>query len=263
MAGKTGGVQAVSRALELLKLLGSTGEGWRVSDLSNAAGLAVSTTHRLLTTLEQSGFAHFEPRSLEWHVGREAFAVGAGYVQRQGYVAPALIYLRRLRDATKETTNLGHIEDGHLVTLSQVESREIIRAISPPGGRVPATCSAMGKALLATWPDDQIAGFCNRHGFPSMTPRSLRDQAGLMAQITRIRKRRYAVDDEEHTRGLRCIAAPVWGPHGEAVCAISISAMALRMTEDRRNHMAQKVVDAAAGLTARIGGTFPVSGRGE
>ncbi|WP_102224982.1 IclR family transcriptional regulator [Acidimangrovimonas sediminis] len=254
---KAEGVQAVSRALELLKLLGAGAEGQRVSDLAARAGLAVSTTHRLLTTLEQSGFAHFERASAEWHVGREAFAVGASYFQKRGYLGPALTYLRRLRDETRETANLGHLEDGQLVTLSQVESREIIRAISPPGGRVPATCSAMGKALLATWPDDQIAEFCTRHGFPTMTPRSLCGLPALMDQIAEIRTRRFAIDNEEHERGLRCIAAPVWGPEGEAVCAISVSAMAMRLTQDRIARTATKVVEAAAALTERIHGRAP------
>ncbi|SDG08131.1 transcriptional regulator, IclR family [Celeribacter baekdonensis] len=251
---KTGGVQAVSRALGLLKRLGAATEGQRVSDLAAQAGLAVSTTHRLLTTLEHSGFAHFEPTTSKWHVGHEAFAVGASYVQKRSYVAPALTYLRRLRDETRETANLGHLDDGHLVTLSQVESREIMRAISPPGGRVPATCSAMGKALLATWPDAQIAEFCDRHGFPTMTPRSVDDLPALMDQIKHIRAQGYAVDNEEHARGLRCLAAPVWGPDGDAVCAISVSAMMMRLTGELTKVVARRVVTAASELTEKIGG---------
>ncbi len=257
--GKAGGVQAVTRALTLLRLLGGGSEGQRVTDLAQEAGLAVSTTHRLLTTLEQAGFAHFDPTGATWHVGREAFAVGAGYLQRRSYVAPALTYLRRLRDDTRETANLGHLEDGQLVTLHQVESREIMRAISPPGGRVPATCSAMGKALLATWPDAQIAEFCARHGVLTMTPRSVSTEAELHRQIGTIRARGYAVDDEEHARGLRCVAAAVRGPDGEAVCAISVSAMAVRLGDDRVEEVARRVIAAAEALTHRIGGA-PAAG---
>ncbi|WP_286189915.1 helix-turn-helix domain-containing protein [Roseobacter sp. TSBP12] len=137
-----------------------------MSDLAVQAGLAVSTTHRLLTTLEHSGFAHFEPTTSKWHVGHEAFAVGASYVQKRSYVAPALTYLRRLRDETRETANLGHLDDGHLVTLSQVESREIMRAISPPGGRCPRPARRWGKRFWRLGPMPRSPNFATGTGSP-------------------------------------------------------------------------------------------------
>ena len=125
------GVQSVVRALTLLRLMAQGEGGTRLSDLARAAGLPVSTAHRLLTTLEQQGFAQFEPAASAWHVGRETFSTGMAYGRRLSFVAPALPMLRRLRDATRETANLGILDDDHLVTVSQVESREIRRALSP------------------------------------------------------------------------------------------------------------------------------------
>lgn len=107
MVGARGEVQSVARALTLLRLLGGIEDGARVSTLAREAGLAVSTAHRLLTTLEEHGFAQFDPDGALWHVGREAYAVGAAFGRRRNYVAPALPHLRRLRDATRETANLG------------------------------------------------------------------------------------------------------------------------------------------------------------
>lgn len=126
------GVQSVVRALSLLRLMAQGEGGARLSDLARAAGLPVSTAHRLLTTLEQQGFAQFDPPASAWHVGRDAFSTGMAYGRRLSFVAPALPLLRRLRDATRETANLGILDDDHLVTVSQVESREIRRALSPP-----------------------------------------------------------------------------------------------------------------------------------
>jgi len=253
MTEKSGDVQSVSRALDLLTRLGSSDEGQRLSDLARATGLAVSTTHRLLTTMQQSGFVSFDPLRSEWHVGREAFAAGAAYVQRRDFVAPAMAFLRRLRDESRETANLGILEDGQLVTLAQVESREITRAISPPGGRVAATCSAMGKALLATWSDEQIALFCKRNGFRKLTPKSHRSLASLMADIRLIRKRGYAVDDEEHVAGLRCVAAVVAAEGSDAICAISVSGLANRLTSTRASVVAGRVVAAARDFAEKIG----------
>lgn len=251
------GVQSVARALSLMRLLAQEDGGSRLSDVARAAGLPVSTAHRLLTTLEQQGFAQFEPASSLWHVGRDAFTVGLAYGRRLSFVAPALPLLRRLRDATRETANLGILDDDHLVTVSQVESREIRRALSPPGRRVPVFSSAMGKAILATWRDQEVLALADRAGLPPLTTKSLRSREAALAEIARTRARGWALDDEEFNLGMRCLAAVVWSPQGEAACAISISGAAVRLTEDRLEPLGRLVAQAAEELTGVLGGVAP------
>ena len=251
------GVQSVARALSLMRLLAQEDGGSRLSDVARAAGLPVSTAHRLLTTLEQQGFAQFEPASSLWHVGRDAFTVGLAYGRRLSFVAPALPLLRRLRDATRETANLGILDDDHLVTVSQVESREIRRALSPPGRRVSVFSSAMGKAILATWRDQEVLALADRAGLPPLTTKSLRSREAALAEIARTRARGWALDDEEFNLGMRCLAAVVWSPQGEAACAISISGAAVRLTEDRLEPLGALVAQAAEELTGVLGGVAP------
>ena len=134
-------VRSVERALSLLEVLGEREEGFRLTDLATETGLSHSTVHRLLTTLEARRFIEFDRTENVWHVGRQAFAVGSAFVRQRNFVASALPFLRRLRDQTRETTNLGVIDDGEVVVLTQVESREIMRAITRVGGRVPMVTS--------------------------------------------------------------------------------------------------------------------------
>ncbi|WP_108662124.1 IclR family transcriptional regulator [Acuticoccus kandeliae] len=253
-AAEGSSVQSVSRALTLLTMLGRADGGIRVTTLAREAGLPISTTHRLLTTLELHGYAQFAPDTALWSVGREAFAAGAGFGRRRTFVAPALPFLRRLRDETRETANLGVLEDEAIVTVSQVESREIMRAISPPGGAVPPFSSGMGKAIISTWPDAEIRDLVARLGLPAMTANSLRSEAAVLADIAATRARGYAVDEEEYLVGLRCIAAPVFAPNGEAVCAISVSGLALRLTPARIPVIGERVSAAARALTVALGG---------
>lgn len=250
------GVQSVDRALTLLSLLGAEDEGLRLTDLARGAGLAPSTVHRLLTTLQERGFAQFDDRSGRWHIGRQAFAVGSAYLRRQNFVAPALPTLRRLRDLTRETANLGVLDGAEVVTLHQAESREIVRAISPVGGRAPWICSGMGKAIVATWPDEAIVALAHK-GMRPMTPRSLTTIPALQQDVARIRQRGFAVDDEEFVPGLRCVAAVVWNPQGEPACAISVSANAGRLPDARLPEFGALVRDAARDLTRVLGGQAP------
>src|ERR1700716_660423 len=109
---KDGGVQSVDRALLIIELLAEDDEGYRLTDLAERTGLSPSTVHRLLTTMEERRFVQFDASDGMWHVGRQSFSVGAAFIRRRNFVAQALPFLRRLRDETRETVNLGVADEG-------------------------------------------------------------------------------------------------------------------------------------------------------
>lgn len=244
-------VRAVDRALQVLELLAAEGPA-RLSDIARQAGLPVSTTHRLLVTMQQRGFVQPEPEAGAWAVGRKAFAVGAAFSSRHSFLAPAIHSLRRLRDATRETANMGTIISGEVSIVAQSESREITRAIAAPGARTPVVLSAMGKAIIATWPDEAVDALVDAHGFRIMTSRSIRDADSLKAELALIRDRGFAVDDEEFVTGIRCVAAVVRDPTGEPNCAISVSGLATRLPETRVPAIARQVMDHASELSRKL-----------
>lgn len=254
MEKPTGIVQSVDRSLVLMELLAAYPEGARLTLLAKQAELAPSTAHRLLTTLERRGFTQFDPNNAHWVIGHKAFAVGIAFTRWQNFIAAAMPFLRRLRDHSHETANLGILEDGEIITVAQVESREIIRAIATPGGRAPVLSSGMGKAILATWPDEAIETFIARHGLLPKTRHSLRTPEEVRAEIATIRTQGFACDNEEFTYGMRCVAAVVWDPYGEPVGAISISALASRLTPNGMEAMGQTVLAVALELTSVMGG---------
>ena len=256
---KSGSVQSVDRALALLEALGEDEEGYRLTDLAIRTGLSPSTAHRLLATLEQRRFVAFDPSDNTWHVGRQTFSVGSAFVRRRNFVAPALPFLRKLRDLTHETANMGVADEGEVVVLTQVESREIMRAITRVGGRAPMVASGLGKAILATYSNDEVAAIIKRHGMPRLTPRSVLRAGELRGVLDAVRSQGYAVDDEEFLTGLRCVAAAVYNDQGEAMAAISVSGLAARVPERRVSELGRLVRDVARELTLALGGRAPGS----
>jgi IclR family acetate operon transcriptional repressor len=254
-----GSVQSLDRALYLLELLAEDDEGYRLSDLAERAGLPASTTHRLLTTLEQRRFVQFDREQNLWHVGVQCFAVGATFLRRRNVVAQALPFMRRLRDEAGETVNLGVADEGEVVFLNQVESREVMRAITRPGGRAPMHCSGLGKALLAAMPDSAVAEVLRTRGLARLTSRSIGRPAQLKAALETVRRTGYAVDDEEHAVGLRCVAAAVYDEHGTALGAISCSGPAARIPDRRVLDLGRLVRSTADEITAAIGGRPPAA----
>ncbi len=250
-------VQSVDRAMSLLEALAEEDEGCRLIDLANRTNLSSSTAHRLLTTLQRRHFVQFDPSEGVWHIGRQSFVVGAGFVRRRNYVATALPFLRRLRDMTRETANLGLTEDGDIVVVSQAESREIMRAITRVGGRVPMANSAMGKAMLATFPPEEVATSVAIRGMHRYTPHSIQRMSALKVELEAVRANGYAVDNEEYQVGLRCIAAAVYNSHSEPLCAVSVSGLSARLTDDRVEPIGEVVARIARELTTALGGLPP------
>jgi IclR family acetate operon transcriptional repressor len=254
---KSGAVQSVDRAMLLLEALGEDEEGYRLTDLAIRTGLSPSTAHRLLTTLEKRRFVAFNPSDNMWHIGRQSFAIGSAFVRRRNFVAPALPFLRRLRDLTHETANLGIVEEGEVIVLTQVESREIMRAITRVGGRAPMVTSGIGKAILATYPDADVVAIIQRHGMKRLTPKSVVRAGELRDALDTIRRDGYAVDDQEFLMGLRCVAAVVYNDQAEALAAISVSGLASRVPPERVPELGRLVRETARELTLALGGRLP------
>lgn len=253
------GVQSVDRALSIIETLAEDDEGYRLSDLAIRTGLSTSTVHRLLATLENRRFVQFDRSQSKWHVGARCFTVGATFARRRNFAAQAIPYLRRLRDLTRETANLAVVDDEFIVVLTRMESREIMRSLTKLGGRVAMVASGVGKAVLATYSNDDVSAIIHHHGMPRLTEKSIVRPGELFKELEKIRLQGYAVDDEEACMGLRCVAAVVYNDCAEPLAAISVSGMTARLTDERLPQLGQTVREVAAELTAALGGVMPAA----
>jgi IclR family transcriptional regulator, acetate operon repressor len=256
---RDGGVQSVDRALLIIETLAEDDEGYRLSDLAVRTGLSTSTAHRLLATLEKRRFVQFDRYQSKWHVGAQSFTVGATFARRRNFTAQAMPYLRKLRDQSRETANLAVVDDESIIVLTRMESREIMRSLTKVGGRVAMVASGVGKAVLATYSDEDVNAIIRRQGMPRLTEKSIVRPGELFRELQAIRRQGYAVDDEEARIGLRCVAAVVYNDCGEPLAAISVSGMTSRVTDDRLPALGRTVREVAAELTAALGGVMPVT----
>jgi IclR family acetate operon transcriptional repressor len=254
---RDGGVQSVDRALLIIETLAEDDEGYRLTDLAVRTGLPASTVHRLLTTLEKRRFVQFDRDDSLWHIGAKSFAVGSTFVRRRNFVTEALPYLRKLRDQTRETANLAVVDDGAMIVLTRVESREITRSVTKVGGRVPMVASGLGKALLSTYSERDVFAIIQRDGMPRLTSKSIVRAGELCKSLHDIRRQGYSVDDEEAMVGLRCVSAVVYDDCSEPLAAISVSGKTARVPNDRLPILGKLVQEVAAELTKAMGGIMP------
>ncbi|KGJ04034.1 transcriptional regulator, IclR family [Paracoccus halophilus] len=258
-SGDSGGVRALDRALDVLDAIAGA-SGLTLTEIAQRLALAPSTVHRVLVTLEGRGVAEIDEVTQTWHVGPTAFRHGSAFMRRTGLVERARPVLRRLMEATGETANLGILNGEAVLFLSQAETHETIRAFFPPGTRSPLHASGIGKALLAHKPRREVEMVLDEMVLERFTPMTLCDRQALLDDLGTIRLRGYSLDNEERTPGMRCIAAPIFDPVGEAAAGISVSGPVLRMTDARLPAISEAVLRAARELSfgTAAGGDHPV-----
>lgn len=255
----TGQVRSLTRALSLLTHLAKCGDGMSLTELSEAAGLPPSTTHRLLTTLESERFVRPDPQGGLWRIGVAAFYVGAAFARSRDRLSLARPYLRRLMEMTGETSNLFVESDGEAICIGQIESRHAMRAITGVGGRVLMHTSGAGKALLAFMEAPRRQRVLSSMPLARITERTITSRAELERVLDEVRAVGFATDDEEHALGLRCVAAPIFNEFGDAVAAISISGPSARIPAERLLSLGRMTAQAANEATRDFGGQVPVA----
>lgn len=247
-------VQSLARALALLnRIAASPDSGASLTDLAQQVGLAPSTAHRLLTTLEQERYVRFDPDGRLWSIGVQAFISGCAFTKTRSLVALARPHMRLLMENCGETVNLAVEEQGEAVYLAQVECREVMRAFARPGSRVLMHCSAVGKAMLSTVSPKYLAAVLQRHGMPRLTVKTITAPATLRAELDRVRNARFATDDEENAIGLRCIAAPIFDETNDAIAAVSTSGPMARITDERMVELGAAVCATALAISGEMG----------
>lgn len=247
-------VKSLHRGLRLLQALAGVEGGMSLTELAEHVDLAPSTTHRLLNTLLRSGFVEVDESTGTWRVGVQALAVGNAFLKGHDFVSLSRPFLRRLTEASGETSNLAVENGGHAVFLSQVECRAIVRAMARPGDRTPLTCSGVGQALLACMGTERVDELIRQHGLPCHTPKTITTPDQLHRALAQTREQGWALDDEAQALGMRCVAAPFFNAYGEAVAAISVSGPTPRISDARIPVLGDLVARTATGITQRIGG---------
>ncbi|MEC5317617.1 glyoxylate bypass operon transcriptional repressor IclR [Brenneria populi subsp. brevivirga] len=251
-----GQVQSLTRGLILLEYIAKSHVGVALTDLAQQAGLPNSTTHRLLTTLQQQGFVRQVGDLGLWTIGSHAFIVGSSFLQSRNLLAIVHPILRKLMETSGETVNLAVLDrsDFQAIIIDQVQCTALMRMSAPIGGKLPIHASGAGKAFLASLPDPQVAALLHKTGLHGYTPRTLDSPQRLKENLSDIRRQGYAFDDEEHALGLRCVAASILDEHREAFAAISISGPVSRITDDRVTELGALVIKAAKEITREYGG---------
>jgi DNA-binding IclR family transcriptional regulator len=241
------GTQAVDRAAQLLVHVVHCPEPVTFTELTAVSGLAKSTTSRLLMALERSGLVQRDTRG-RFRPGEVFVSYAWRRGAKAGLITVAQPFLDRLGRATGETINLGVAIRGMVEQIAQVDSTYLIGGTNWVGLSVPLHCAALGKVLLAFGAAELPPGRLARRTGQTITSRD-----ALEADLAEVRRRGYAVTNEELEPGLVAVAAPVYRDGAAVVAALSVSGPATRLTPTRLPAIASLCMTEAGGLSAVLG----------
>ncbi|RSS80955.1 IclR family transcriptional regulator [Streptomyces sp. WAC06614] len=219
--------QSVDRALTVLPLLARGPAG--LGEVADALGVHKSTALRLLRTLHEHGLVCRRSDG-RYRLGSRLFALAAEAVENLDVREVAHPYLRELARTTGHTVHLALHQDDEVVYVDKVDSRYPVRMYSRIGKPVPLTVAAVAKVLLADLPEAERRALAARIDYPRWTARSTPDAEAFLRELEVVRAQGWAADLGGHEESINCVGAPVRGPDGRAVAALSVSAPAVVVT---------------------------------
>jgi IclR family KDG regulon transcriptional repressor len=247
-------VKSLAKALRLLDTLGSHENGTSIAVLSKELKMGKSTVHRLLATLREFDLVWFDAGTSNYALGARILRWGDLLVRQNLLVRHGLPILRELVQVCHETAYLAVLEGTEVIYLAQHETLERLRMNEAVGSRVPAHCTALGKALLSTLSQEEFFElYRNVDTLKMVTPNSITDKRRLWEHLQKVRQDGVAYDFEENVIGGVCLGAVVKNYTGRPVAAMSVSTPTQRLRGDKLMTFKEHLLEAARRLSAELG----------
>lgn len=217
-----------------------------VAEVADYVGVPKSTAHDHLSTLIDLEFVVRET---------DGYRLGARFLEYGGYVRENMkVYrvarpvVKQLATETGEHANFMVEEHGLGIFLYKAKGEDAVTLDTHPGMRVPLQTTALGKAIFAYMPSDEVDRITEERGLPAVTGKTITDRQVLFDELETIREQGYATDNEERVEGMRCVAAPITDQKDRVLGAVSVSGPMSRMHDDRFEHEIPRRVRSAANV---------------
>lgn len=246
---------SLTRGIHVLWAVARAGRPIGLSELALSAGLDKATTHRLAQTLVKLGCLEQDPRRREYQVSIRVLDFGFAYLNNLDVRQRALPHMQALSRELGYAVSLSALDGADVVYLEHLRAAPLrVASAVPVGFRIPANCSSMGKAMLACLPADEREHILRRRPLEGLTARSITDADALEVDLEKIRRRAFAVNDEEAAFGLRSVASAVRDGFGRPIAAINVAVPASQVSvAELERAIAPLVVRAARQVSHELG----------
>lgn len=248
-------LKALEKTLRVLDLFSSARPEWGLLELSEAAGLPVSTLHRIITVLRRHGLVTQDASSKRYRLGYGAIDLGRRAVSGLTIRQVADPFLRKLAEQTGETIVLTVLNDvrDKAVCIERIESRHDLRLHLEVGEQSYLHAGASSKVLLATFSPAEVEDLVRRVGLPLLAPNTIQDLSRLFEELATIREQGYAFSREETNAGAWGVAVAIVDRDERAIAAVGIAAPISRHSADAERRFITLTREAGAQIAEALG----------
>lgn len=248
----TEAVRAVDRALDVLLCFTAEHPNLTLTQISERIGIHKSTVHRLLGTLESKRFVERDEATGSYHLGLGLVEMAYLVLHENNLQRMSRPYLVRLADEYRETVDLAVLDGTEVTYIQVIEGHERVKIAAAPGGRLPAFCTASGKAFLANLPPEQVREVL-ANSTPRRAPNTITTPDALYAELRVTRERGFAISEQEYEENINAVSAPILNAEGHPVAAIAIAGPSFRLTRERMLALGPAVRAAADAIARDLG----------
>lgn len=245
-------IEVLEKAARVLACLENHESAVPLQHIARRSKLVKSSAFRLLYTLEKLGYVQRLEPGPHYRLGPRLLSLAATALQKRDLNRTALPFMESLLTRFRETVNLGVLDQGEVLYVQVLESPQTFRLAARAGLRSPLHSTAMGKSLLAHLAAKEVAAAVGPK-LRRFTPRTIGTMEALRKELARVRRRGYAVDNQEDSDGARCLGAPIFDAGNRVVAALSIAAPATRMNPVRLREMARDIRAACRSISRELG----------
>ncbi len=245
--------KTVDRALRVIDFLSTANREMGITGIARSVEINTTTVQRIVNTLHRSNYVQQNPATARYTLSTRFLEISHHILQGLDLRQVARPFLEKLRDKTRETVHLMARDATMGVYVDAVESLQRIRVVSAIGTREELHCSAVGKALLAFLPEQEVDEIIREQGLKRKTSRTITDPDELKRDLGQIKKRGYSVDNEEGEEGTRCIGAPIFGYGGKIEASISIAGPSFRLDQQKIQQLVPIVIETARKISKNTG----------
>lgn len=250
-------VKSAGRVLDIVEFLGPRPGGVGFPELGRALAIPKSSLHALLAVLTGRGWLELDVETRRYRLGIRAWEAGQAFPRHHDVFDAARAMLRDLVARVNETAQLAVLSGTDNVYLAKEESSHPLRLQSEAGARLPAHTTGVGKALLARLADAEVASRLGGPALAVFTATTHASLPALLAELAATRARGFAIDNEECTPGVFCLAVPIFDHAGKAAMAASVAVPTSRITPDRLALILGELARGSLAVAARTGAPCP------
>ncbi len=212
-----------------------------------------SSTHELLAVMTERSFLEFNPHTKGYRIGIRTWELGQAFISHRDLLTEAKPVIAAVSARLDETVQISVLDGLEEVYLDRVDSSQPLRVQAIVGSRAPAHTTALGKVLLADRRESDIVNALRGHRLRATTPNTITTTERLIEELRWVRHMGFAVDDQEHAVGLRCVAVSLRDHLGSTVAAISVAVPITRGSADQLTDALLAVEEGAREISAETG----------